>query len=483
MADLNKIFTRLQLKYDTLANWQAVKDTFTPLAGEVCIAKVEVNDPANKLLDPVMIKVGDGTSTWGQLDWVSAKAADVYSWAKKSEEDFIAWVNEQIEHPDPTVDTNDNTVYRFEIKDGKFGVYKTEYTLGEAGEETLVDEYDLVTPDELTEVLKDYYTSEQVDELVKDKLHTQEEIETIAANKIGALISAADDPDEKVLGNIADLVNYVEENASDIAQLVTDVGTANTNASNAVNTANGAAETAEQALEKANEALEGSEGAAASAAAAKTSEDNAKASENEAAGSAAFAEECMTAADAARNLAQEAQAAAATSAAAASASEQAAGQAKLGAETAKGLAEEAKNATVTAQGLAEEARDAAIEAKSGADTAKGLADEAKNAAVTAQGAAEIAQGKAEAAQEAAEAAKNAALDANTSATAIANEAKETADAAKEASDAATEAVAGLHAIATSGSIYDVAEGSNVSTGTDAGVKYLVFNCGSASTVI
>lgn len=46
-----------------------------------------------------------------------------------------------------------------------------------------------------------------------------------------------------------------------------------------------------------------------------------------------------------------------------------------------------------------------------------------------------------------------------------------------------EAIGDLHAIATSGSIYDVAEGHNVSTGTDAGAKYIIFNCGSSTTVI
>lgn len=40
----------------------------------------------------------------------------------------------------------------------------------------------------------------------------------------------------------------------------------------------------------------------------------------------------------------------------------------------------------------------------------------------------------------------------------------------------------LHKVATSGSIYDVAEGSHVSTGAD-GVKYVLFNCGTASTVV
>ena len=41
----------------------------------------------------------------------------------------------------------------------------------------------------------------------------------------------------------------------------------------------------------------------------------------------------------------------------------------------------------------------------------------------------------------------------------------------------------LAKIAATGSIYDVTEGSHVSAGTDAGIKYLVFNCGSATTVI
>lgn len=46
-----------------------------------------------------------------------------------------------------------------------------------------------------------------------------------------------------------------------------------------------------------------------------------------------------------------------------------------------------------------------------------------------------------------------------------------------------DAIDNLHAIATSGSIYDIAEGHNVSTGADAGVKYLIFNCGSSTEVI
>jgi hypothetical protein len=78
----NVINTRIQLKVDTLTNWQTNNPVL--LDGEIAIAKIDIVDPANKHLQPAMIKVGDGTSTFNQLDWVSAKAADVYEWAKAS---------------------------------------------------------------------------------------------------------------------------------------------------------------------------------------------------------------------------------------------------------------------------------------------------------------------------------------------------------------------------------------------------------------
>ena len=58
MAD--KIFkVRLQLRNDTEANWQAIGDTFIPLAGEVCVT----NDGENK----GRFKIGDGTKLYKQL--------------------------------------------------------------------------------------------------------------------------------------------------------------------------------------------------------------------------------------------------------------------------------------------------------------------------------------------------------------------------------------------------------------------------------
>lgn len=81
--------TRIQLRYDTLANWT----TNDPIlkAGEIAIATIPTADPANKQLPPVMFKVGtyDGTNDatkkkFSELKWASALAADVYEWAKAS---------------------------------------------------------------------------------------------------------------------------------------------------------------------------------------------------------------------------------------------------------------------------------------------------------------------------------------------------------------------------------------------------------------
>lgn len=79
MAELK---TRISLKYDTLANWQASELKLNK--GELAIAVIPTADPSKKQLPPVMFKVGDGEHTFAELgdNWASALAADVYSWAK-----------------------------------------------------------------------------------------------------------------------------------------------------------------------------------------------------------------------------------------------------------------------------------------------------------------------------------------------------------------------------------------------------------------
>ena len=81
MPDINKVFqTRIQLKYDTYKNWS----TNNPIlkAGEMAIATVAAKEQAMTNLPNIVLKVGDGTSHYNDLKFVSALAADVYDWAK-----------------------------------------------------------------------------------------------------------------------------------------------------------------------------------------------------------------------------------------------------------------------------------------------------------------------------------------------------------------------------------------------------------------
>ena len=86
--------TRIALKYDNYENWQ----TYNPilLKGEIAIAELPVSEnkagvgepnaegstPAIQNAPNILIKVGDGTNHYNDLKFVSALAADVYSWAK-----------------------------------------------------------------------------------------------------------------------------------------------------------------------------------------------------------------------------------------------------------------------------------------------------------------------------------------------------------------------------------------------------------------
>lgn len=79
---VNRINTRIQLKYDTFSNWYS--SSFTPLKGEVCIAEIPRTESQSGLIPPTIgIKVGDGVNKFQALPWIQALAGDVHSWAKQ----------------------------------------------------------------------------------------------------------------------------------------------------------------------------------------------------------------------------------------------------------------------------------------------------------------------------------------------------------------------------------------------------------------
>ncbi len=132
--------TRIQLKYDTLAKWQAgpfngTDNTKWLKAGELAIVTLAPNketSATNKAgQHPLLFKVGTGAHKFDDLPWASALAADVYDWAKKSENEFITWVNSIVTHPTIpdgftiAVNVTDDDVVEAELQGGKNSVSGT----------------------------------------------------------------------------------------------------------------------------------------------------------------------------------------------------------------------------------------------------------------------------------------------------------------------------------------------------------------------
>lgn len=85
----NKTFnTRLKLKYDTYEQWNEKNPIL--LAGEiaVCVVPAGSNQATNE--PTVLLKCGDGSKHFNDLGWISGLGADVYSWAKESKKPTYA---------------------------------------------------------------------------------------------------------------------------------------------------------------------------------------------------------------------------------------------------------------------------------------------------------------------------------------------------------------------------------------------------------
>ena len=77
MATLN---TRIQLKYDTYTNWSTNNPVLK--TGELAIAEIPADTGTVPNEPAYLLKVGNGTDHFNDLEWISGKAADVYAWAK-----------------------------------------------------------------------------------------------------------------------------------------------------------------------------------------------------------------------------------------------------------------------------------------------------------------------------------------------------------------------------------------------------------------
>lgn len=85
----NKTFnTRICMKNDTYAQW--VEKNPVLLKGEIAVVVIPANTGAVQGEPVTLFKVGDGTKKFSQLDFIGAKAADVYDWAKASQKPTYA---------------------------------------------------------------------------------------------------------------------------------------------------------------------------------------------------------------------------------------------------------------------------------------------------------------------------------------------------------------------------------------------------------
>lgn len=86
---LKEIKTKIALKTLKYSEWEAIKDTYKPLRGEVCVCEIAVEDGQATNAPTVLFKVGDGEHVFSGLNWVSAPAADVYAWAKAEKVELV----------------------------------------------------------------------------------------------------------------------------------------------------------------------------------------------------------------------------------------------------------------------------------------------------------------------------------------------------------------------------------------------------------
>ena len=85
MANTKTLNTRIQLKYDTFAEWTSKNPKL--LKGEIAVVYIPAQTSAGEVTQQpaTVFKVGDGIQLFNDLPFSSSLAADVYAWAKKAQ--------------------------------------------------------------------------------------------------------------------------------------------------------------------------------------------------------------------------------------------------------------------------------------------------------------------------------------------------------------------------------------------------------------
>lgn len=179
MADINKLQTLIQLRRGFQAQWDAVANTYIPKAGEPCVTL----DGKNK----GQIKIGDGTSTWGELKYVGVNEGAMH---------FIGTVATKAELPE-SAETGD--IYQV-TEDSKLYIWDG-------------DSWEIFHAVDLS----NYYTKEETTNLVTVEIGKVNEKVTANTNKLNEVEAKVNEVETKVNETNSKLENLGTELAKDYA--------------------------------------------------------------------------------------------------------------------------------------------------------------------------------------------------------------------------------------------------------------------------
>lgn len=170
MADINKLQTLIQLRRGFQAQWDAVANTYIPKAGEPCVTL----DGKNK----GQIKIGDGTSTWGELKYVGVNEGAMH---------FIGTVATKAELPE-SAETGD--IYQV-TEDSKLYIWDG-------------DSWEIFHAVDLS----NYYTKEETTNLVN-----------VEIGKVNDQISAVDKKIDGVSESVIEVSNKLDETSKKLDEM------------------------------------------------------------------------------------------------------------------------------------------------------------------------------------------------------------------------------------------------------------------------
>lgn len=187
---ITSLKTTIKLRYDTHKNW--ISNDPTLGAGEVAIATLESADSDITQVPSVLIKVGDGTKTYSALPFISAKAGDVYSWAKSATKptysaEEVTGLDTYISEHAASTDHKfklaiEGYTLKLQIDDGKGGEFSDD-----PDNQVTIPKYDDTTIKASIEAKQDKITFNTAYDASSNKAATMADITTATAGLAGAL--------------------------------------------------------------------------------------------------------------------------------------------------------------------------------------------------------------------------------------------------------------------------------------------------------